>query len=43
VELLKFGATIEVWKHGHRTPNDLFSNYIQGIKGELVQILETIN
>ena len=42
-ELLKFGAIVEVGGHGHRTPNDVFRNYIRGIIGELEQILEAIN
>lgn len=42
-DLLKFGAIVEVGGHGHRTPNDVFRNYIQGIIGELEQILEAIN
>ena len=41
--LLEFGAVVEVGDHGHRTPNDMFRNYIQGIIGELEQILEAIN
>jgi hypothetical protein len=40
---LEFGAVVEVGDHGHRTPNDMFRNYIQGIIGELEQILEAIN
>ncbi|GDX50818.1 hypothetical protein LBMAG26_16770 [Bacteroidota bacterium] len=42
-ELLKFSAIVEVGGHGHRTPNDVFRNYIQGIIGELGQMIETIN
>ena len=42
-ELLKFSAIVEVGGHGHRTPNDVFRNYIQGIIGELEEILEAIN
>ena len=42
-ELLKFGAIVEVGGHGHRTPNDVFRNYIRGIIGELGQMIETIN
>jgi hypothetical protein len=34
-ELLKFGAIVEIGGHGHRTPNDAFRNYIQGIIGDL--------
>jgi hypothetical protein len=43
VALLEFGAVVEVRDHGHRTPNDVFSKYIQGIIGELGQIVEIIN
>lgn len=42
-ELLKFGAIVEVGGHGHRTPNDVFRNYIHGILGDLEQMIETIN
>jgi len=43
VALLEFGAVVEVGDHGHRTPNDVFRKYIQGIIGELGQIVEIIN
>ncbi len=42
-ELLKFGAIVELGGHGHRTPNDVFRNYIQGIVGDLGQKIEIIN
>ena len=42
-ELLKFGAIVEVGGHGHRTPNDVFRNYIHGIIFELGLMIETIN
>ena len=42
-ELLKFSAIVEVGGHGHRTPNDVFRNYIHGIIGELGLMIETIN
>ena len=38
-ELLKYGAIVKVGDHGHRTPNDVFRKYIQGIIGDLKQIL----
>ena len=43
VDLLEFGAVVEIGDHGHRTPNDVFRKYIQGIIGELGQIVEIIN
>ena len=42
-ELLKFGAIVELGGHGHRTPNDVFRNYIHGIIDDLGQKIETIN
>lgn len=38
--LVDFGATVEVWDHGHRTPNDVFLQYVESIKSELIAILE---
>ena len=35
-----FGATVKVWNHGHRTPNDVFLQYVESIKSELIEIIE---
>jgi dienelactone hydrolase len=32
-----FGASVTIWDHGHRTPNDVFLQYIESIKSELIE------
>ncbi len=36
-ELSHFNAVISIGNHGHRTPNDIFEDYIQSISEELRQ------
>ena len=35
-----FGASVTIWDHGHRTPNDVFLQYVESIKSELIEIIE---
>jgi hypothetical protein len=28
---------VTIWDHGHRTPNDVFLQYIESIKSELIE------
>lgn len=35
-----FGASVTIWDHGHRTPNDVFLQYIENIKSKFIEIIE---
>lgn len=38
--LENFGASVTIGDHGHRTPNDVFFQYIKNIKSKLIEIIE---
>ncbi len=35
-----FGASVTIGDHGHRTPNDVFLQYVENIKSKLIEIIE---